>query len=388
MIAELDVIVVGLGAMGSAAAYQLAKKGVRTAGIDLYSPPHVHGSSHGQTRITRLAIGEGEQYVPLVLRSHELWREIERETGDDLLTITGGLIIGSDQAQRSHGSVQFLERTIAAAKRYGIHHELLDANEIRRRFPPFAVLDDEYGYLERDAGFLRPEACVLAQLKLAERHGAQLHRNERVLDISPEGDGVNIRSDRGTYRAGRAIVTVGPWIREFLPPSLGRHFTAYREVLYWFDVEDPIAPFLRGAFPVFIRVSDRDADILYGFPAIDGPAGGVKVATEQFTVSTTAGAAKKEVGIEEVQAMRERTLRFLPALRGSCLRATPCLYTCTPDFGFVIDTLPDQPQIIIVSPCSGHGFKHSAAIGEAVAEMAIHGRSAIDLSGFRLARFQ
>ena len=385
---ELDVIVVGLGAMGSAAVYQLAKRGARTLGIDQYTPPHIHGSSHGRTRITRLAIGEGEQYVPLVLRSHELWREIERETGEDLLTITGGLIIGSALAQRSHGAANFLHQTIAAAKRYGIAHELLDAREIRRRFPAFAVRDDEHGYLEHDAGFLRPEACVSAQLKLAERHGAQLHRNERVLDIRPDGNEVRVTTNLGAYRAGRAVVTVGPWVGEFLPPSLGRHFTVYREVLYWFGVEGSIAPYLCGAFPIFIRLSDRDADILYGFPAIDGPDGGVKVATEQFTVPTTAGAARKDVGLDEIQAMQERVVGLLPGLRGSCIRATPCLYTCTPDFGFAIDTLPDQPQILIASPCSGHGFKHSAAIGEAIAELIVHGRSTIDLGGFRLARFE
>lgn len=384
--ANPDVMVVGLGAMGSATVFHLAKKGVRTLGIDRYSPPHVHGSSHGQTRITRLAIGEGEQYVPLVLRSHEIWREIEGETGDDLLTITGGLIIGSEVAQRSHGSTHFLGRTIAAAKRFGIAHESLDAEEIRRRFPPFAVREDERGYLERDAGFLRPEACVSAQLKLAERHGAKLRRNERVIEVSSEGDGVRVRTDKEVYRAARVILTVGPWIRDFLPPALGRYFTAYREVLYWFGVEGPIEPFLPGAFPIFIRTADQDAHIIYGFPVIDGAASGVKVATEQFSVSTTADMARQEVEIEEIQAMRDRTVDFLPALRGPCVRAVTCLYTCTPDFGFVIDALPDEPRIIVASPCSGHGFKHSAAIGEAIAEMVVEGRCGIDLSQFRLAR--
>ncbi len=384
----IDAVVVGLGAMGSAAVYQLAKRGARVIGIDRFSPPHVHGSSHGSTRITRLAIGEGEQYVPLVRRSHELWREIERETGDGLLTRTGGLVIGREGAQRSHGAAQFLERTIAAAKRFGIDHELLDAKEIRRRFKPFAVRDDEYGYLEREAGFVRPQACVTAQLKLAERYGARLHCNERVLAVADDGGGVRVQTDRATYSAARAILTVGPWIADFLPPAQARHFTVYREVLYWFGVEGPIEPFFCGAFPVFIRVSDRDDQMLYGFPAIDGAAGGVKVATEQFAVATTADGASRDVGVDEVAAMRERVLRLLPGLSGPCIRATACLYTCTPDFGFVIDALPDRPQIMVASPCSGHGFKHSAAIGEAIAERVVGGSSAVDLSAFGLWRFR
>ncbi|MEZ0264670.1 MAG: N-methyl-L-tryptophan oxidase [Phycisphaerae bacterium] len=387
MDASADVIVIGLGAMGSATAYHLARLGARVIGLDALAPPHDRGSSHGATRITRLAIGEGAQYVPLVVRSHQLWREIEAQTGADLLTECGGLILGREGAQRSHGSTRFLDRTIAAARQFGIAHEVFDAAGVRRRFPQFAVADDERGYFEPSAGLVRPEACVAAQLELARRDGARLITGERVLAVEADGGGVCVRTAGATYRAGRAVITTGPWVGEFLPPAIAGLFTVSRQVLYWFAPVGPLERYAPGAFPIFIQTGDSDADILYGFPAAGGPGDGVKVATEQFAGTTTADAPREAVTEGEIVAMRGRTVRLLPELTGPCVRAITCLYTCTPDFGFVIDALPESPQILLVSPCSGHGFKHSAAIGEAIAEVVVRGRSGIDLAPFSLARF-
>ena len=182
-----EVIVIGLGAMGSAACYQLAKRGAKVIGIDRYSPPHTFGSTHGETRITRQAIGEGEQFVPFALRSYEIWREIESETGDDLLTVTGGLIMSSASEQSLHGNADFLQTTIDAARKFDIKHRVLNAGEINAEFPQFILSGNERGYFEDEAGFLRPESCVAAQLSLAERHGAGLRRNERVLSVEQTG---------------------------------------------------------------------------------------------------------------------------------------------------------------------------------------------------------
>lgn len=385
-----DTIVLGLGAMGSAAMYQLAKRGNRVLGIDQYSPPHTKGSSHGDTRITRLAIGEGEQYVPFALRSHEIWREIEQETRQSLLVTTGGLIIGSRNAPASHGAANFVERTTKAARKFGIEHDVLNATEIRRRFPSFAIRDDEYGYYEKEAGFLRPETCIQTQLELAERYRAVLRKNEKVLEVisSASGDSVQVRTDQGIYEAEKAVLTVGPWIKDFLPEHLANRFTVYREVLYWFNSKRELDQFTPDKFPIFIWVSDRDVDVLYGFPMIDGPNGGVKVATEQFTVSTTPETFKEKVTADEIAVMQRHTQQYIPSLDGDCVKAASCKYTCTPDFGFIIDRLPDHPQVIVASPCSGHGFKHSAAIGEALAEMATQDRSKIDLSKFGFGRFK
>lgn len=385
-----DTIVVGLGAMGSAAAYQLAARKQRVLGIDRFSPPHTCGSSHGDTRITRLAIGEGDHYVPLALRSHDLWRSIEKQTKEKLLTITGGLIIGNDRAPSTHGAGNFVQRTVEAAVKYGIDHQVLSAEEIRRCFPQFNVEDDEVAYYEEQAGFVRPEACVRVQLGLAEGNGAEIHRNERVLEVLPcsGGDGVCVRTERGCYEAGQAILTVGAWIKEFVRREVGSLFTIHREVPYWFDAPGRMSSFQAGVFPIFIWVSRRTMDILYGFPAIDGPDGGVKVATEQFSTATTPDALSDSVTAEEMRAMQAGVLEYLPCLSGRCVKTAPCLYTCTPDFGFAIDRLPEHPQIIVASPCSGHGFKHSPAIGEMLAELAVDGETTIDRQAFSWNRRQ
>jgi sarcosine oxidase len=382
-----DAIVLGLGAMGSAAVYQLAKRGKRVLGIDQFAPPHHLGSTHGDTRITRLAIGEGEDYVPLVMRSHQLWREIEQATGRDLLTITGGLIMASQRSRsKTHGSSTFLQTTIAAAEKYGIAHELLDTQQIRQRFPQFQLVGDEQGYYEQHAGFVRPERCIEAQLALARQHGATLQTNEGVLEYRPTSDGVTVKSEHGSYTAEKLIISAGAWITHLLEPELARFFTIYRQVLYWFGVKGEIAPFLSGRFPIFIW--EREDTDIYGFPAIDGSAGGVKVATEQYAVATTPETVDRSVSEEETRQMYATHIaRYLPGLRETCVKAIACLYTSTPDGCFVLDTHPKHPQIIIASPCSGHGFKHSAAIGEALAQMVSDGKSQIDLSSFSLRRF-
>ncbi|HEX6104458.1 MAG TPA: N-methyl-L-tryptophan oxidase [Gemmatimonadales bacterium] len=384
-----DTIVVGLGAMGSAAAWQLARRGRSVLGIDRWTPPHPHGSTHGETRITRQAIGEGEHYTPFALRSHELWREIEAATGDDLLTLTGGLIISGPGADATVHVPGFLETTVAAARRYGIAHEVLDAREIRRRFPAFAVRDEETGYYEPGAGFVRPERCVGAQLRLAERLGATLRFGERVLEVRPDGAGVLVRTDATRYLAERAVLTAGPWLPELLGPPLARHFTVTRQVLYWFAPSGPVEPFLPERFPVFIWEPAGLPEGIYGFPAVDGAAGGVKVASAAYGAPTDPDSAMREVTAEEIARMYQTLVApCFPGLGARCVKATTCLYTVTPDAGFVIDRHPEHDGIILVSPCSGHGFKHSAAVGEAVAEWVTEGRSRLDLTPFGLTRLE
>jgi sarcosine oxidase len=384
---RFPTIVLGLGAMGSAALYHLAVKRGRALGIDRYSPPHALGSTHGDTRVTRLAIGEGEHYTPLALRSHELWRELEKKSGQSLLTASGGLIISSSANVAQCHVDGFFARTLAAARSYGIAHELLDASEIRRRFPQFRVADDEHGYLEREAGFVRPEACVRVHLALAEARGAEIHRNERVLGFEASGREVTVATDRDRYAADKLIVAAGPWLPSLLDARLARSFAIYRQTLFWFDVEGPIAPWLPDRSPIFIWELQRKKQGIYGFPAVDGPRGGVKIASESFAGTTTAETVLREVGEEEQRAMYEDYVApFVSGVSRKCVKALACLYTVTRDFGFVIDTHPDSERVMIVSPCSGHGFKHSPAIGEALSEWAIEGRSRTDLGPFALRR--
>ena len=385
---QFATIVLGLGAMGSAAVYQLAKKGNRVLGIDQFSPPHAYGSTHGDTRITRLAIGEGEQYTPLAIRSHRLWRELEKETGKTLLTTNGGLIISSSAKTSFTHVDDFFANTLAAAKKYGIAHQLVDASQIKQRFPQFDVADDELGYFETDAGFLRPEECVRAQLTLAEAHGAEIHREEKVSAFDASGTDVTVRTDRGAYAADKLIITAGPWLPGLIDQKFAACFRVYRQVQFWFDIRGPVAPFLPENFPVFIWELQGRKQAIYGFPAIDGPGGGVKIATEQFETTTTPEAVDRRVSEAEIGAMYEDYVApYISGLTSRCVKAVSCLYTVTPDFGFVIDTHPECDRVIIASPCSGHGFKHSAAIGEALSELAIDGASRLDLGAFTMTRF-
>ena len=384
-----DLVVVGLGAVGAATAYQAAKRGAKVLGIDQYSPPHAMGSSHGDSRITRVAIGEGEHYVPLVRRSHQIWRDIEAASGDELLVVTGGLIISGPARLATTHVPDFFERTLAAARRFSVEHEMLGAAELRGQFPQFNVSDNEVGYYEPGAGYLRPEACVAAQLALAARHGASLARNERVLDLAEEGGVVRVRTAASEYRGRELVIAAGAWLPEFLGPEAAPLFTVTRQVLYWFEVEAPIEEYEAPAFPIWIWELQDRRHVIYGFPAIDGAGGGVKIATEQYEQATTPASVDREVGDAEKRAMyQELVLPYLPWVGPRCIKAASCLYTATPDFQFVIDRHPRLAHVTIASPCSGHGFKHSAAVGEALAELALEGKSGLDLAPFGLARFR
>lgn len=378
-----EVIVVGLGAMGAAVSWQLARRGTRVVAFDQYSPPHDGGSTHGESRITRLAIGEGEEYVPLVRRSHELWREIEAASGRKLMTQTGGVLIGTADGE-------FLEHTREIAARHAIAHENLDGSELQTRFPMFAVDEAARGYYEPEAGYLRPEAAVAAQLSLAANSGSQLHFATPVLEWHASGEGVRVKTPSGVHDADQLVLCPGPWINQLFPAGRGI-FAVYRQVMLWFPIADK--PPRLSEMPVFVwAFSGQRAGFIhlhgfYGFPPLAGSAGGVKVATEQFERTTEPDGAQHPATPNEAGLMRREVIgQRLPWLGPSPLRSVSCLYTSTRGSRFVIDRHPGHENVMIVSACSGHGFKHSAAIGEAVADWVTGRPSTVDLGPFRYQR--
>ncbi|MGC2108984.1 MAG: N-methyl-L-tryptophan oxidase [Candidatus Korobacteraceae bacterium] len=385
-----DVLVVGLGAVGSAALYQSAKNGARAIGIDRFVPPHDQGSSHGDTRITRQAIGEGREFVPLVLRSHQIWEEVETATGRNLMTRNGGLILASPSMPGNHhGSRSFLQDTIDTAIEFGIAHEVLTSDEIRHRYPQFRLQGDEAGYFEPGAGFLRPEACIKTQLSLAGQLGAQIFTSETVVDLKSLADGtVAVKTTRASYSAAKAIVASGPWIRQLIGDDYASYFKVYRQLLCWFALARNAENYTPEKFPIFIWIAgNRPRDMMYGFPAVEGPRGGLKIASEQYEVTADADTVSRIVSRPEIAALYEEYIapRF-PDVSSECLRSTTCLYTVTPDAKFIVDKIPNHEHIMFASACSGHGFKHSAALGEALALWALGKPAIIDLSAFRLQR--
>jgi len=376
-----DVVVVGLGAMGSAVCAQLAARGTSVIGIDQYDPPHPYGSTHGQTRMTRLAVGEGPEYVPLVRRSHELWREIEEQTGTRLLTQPGGLIM-------SRPGSWFFEATRGLARRLEIEHEELSSAQMRERFPMFAVDEETEGYYEPEAGFVRPEDAVRAQLELARRGDAELRTGERVVDWSASGHGVGVFTDRARYASEQLILCAGPWLPKLFPE--GRDlFALHRQLQYWFPIRQGYEQ-LRN-MPVFVWAFGGERggfihfDGFYGFPAVDGPAGGLKVATETYETTTEPDGRQHPPTPAETAAMYRHCIEArMPWLGPDPVQTLSCLYTCTRGSRFVVDRHPEHEAVLVVSPCSGHGFKHSPAIGQAVAQWATHGRTDLDLEPFRL----
>ena len=370
-----DAIIAGLGAMGSAAAYHLAKMNRRVLGLDRFTPPHAFGSSHGQTRIIREAYFEHPSYVPLVQRAYPLWDELERESGRSLFQKTGGLMIGPPEGTLVRGACSSAE----------IHHlpyEILAAEEVRRRFPAFQPTDEMVAVWEQRAGILFTERCIEAHLEMARRHGAHLHFEEQVISWQAADNGVTVITNRNRYTAERLLLTAGPWMGKLLA-DLQLPLTVARQVLLWFEPTTQVQQFSAPQFPIFILEHETNR-FFYGFPDLGH---GVKIAIHHEGEPADPDHLNREVRADEVEVVRALLRRFMPEAAGRLLANTVCMYTNTPDSHFLIDFHPHQPQVLVASPCSGHGFKFSSAIGQVLAELLTVGKSSFDLSMFAIKRF-
>lgn len=374
--ANYDVIVAGVGAMGSAAAYQLAQRGQRVLGLERFDIPHAMGSSHGTNRIIRLAYFEHPLYVPLLRRAYELWRSTETAFGEQLLYITGGIDAGPLGGRVVGGS-------LAACREHDLPHELLDAREAMRRFPGFRLAPDQVANFQADAGFVMSERAIVAHVTMAMAAGAEIRAREAILGWEPTaGGGVRVTTSRGTYEAGRLILSTGAWIADHAPALVGLAVPE-RQVLGWFQPKVP-AHFALGAFPVSI-VETAEASC-YQFPIFGVP--GFKIGLYHHLKQTGhADSLSREPTEEDEAALREVLRETFPDADGPLLGLRCCMFTNTPDEHFVVDTLPGLPQVVVASPCSGHGFKFSSVMGEVLADLATSGSTRHDISLFRLDRF-
>ncbi len=374
MNASYDVIVLGLGAMGSATTSELAKRGHRVLGLEQFQSPHAFGSSHGKSRVIREAYFEHPLYVPLVQRAYEGWANLEEAAGKDLLQITGGVMVGMPESALVAGARR-------SAVTHGLPFEDLTAPDLRRRFPALAPAEAMVGLFEPRAGILNPERCIESLLDQARRGGAELRFAERVLEWNATIDGVTVKTSAGEYQAGRLVLAAGPWIGGLLG-GLGLRFQVERQVMFWFHPAAHPELFSPDRLPVFIWEWRPDS-FFYGMPELGD---GVKIACHHEGETTTAELVRREVDAKEVAAMRQLVARHLPHANGALADRKVCLYTNAPDGHFVLDLHPEFPQVVIASPCSGHGFKFAPAIGEIVADLVIEGRSRFDVSPFSVRR--
>lgn len=378
-----DLIVVGLGAMGSAVVHHATQLGLRVLGLDQFEPPHDLGSTKAETRITRLAVGEGPQYLPFVRRSHELWRELEARTGVDLLHECGGFIISEQEPVAGQRWEDFVVETARIAAGAGIRYDVMSPPEVRTRYPWIAVPNDRRVGYEPTAGLVMAERCVSVQLDLARSGGATLHVNERVGSVTPRKGAVEVSTDQGNYRSDQVVLSTGPWVGHLAAPPLAEQITVTRQVVYWFEVEDPVA-FSTSMIPFVMWIADKDEDYVGLFPIPPGGTPAVKILGEQFLETTTADTVNREVTQDEIDQFHlVHVAPKFPGISSTCVRTAVCLYSNTPDDHFLVDHDPRSERITVMSPCSGHGFKHSAALGEAVAEKIATGQSHLDLEPFR-----
>jgi len=361
--------------MGSAALYHLAQRNIRALGIERFEPGHDRGSSHGRTRIIRHGYFEHPSYVPLVRRAATMWRELEQQSGQNLMTVTGIAEIGKPDST-------LIEGTLAASREHQLAHEVLSARDLMKRYPAFRVPQDFVAVLQPDGGFVQAEAGIRAHLRLAAAAGADIHTSERVIAIEQIGNGVRVKTERSTFEAGTAIVSAGAWTKSLLP-KLSVPLQITRQVLLWVRPSQPDL-FRTGWFPVFMIESEDG--IHYGFPLHDTD--GLKIAKHHHAGEVVdPDTYDRKISAEDEASILRAIHRFLPASKGPILSSKTCIYTMTPDEDFLIDRIPGQDRIIVASPCSGHGFKFAPAIGEALAELATTGRTKSDLSRFRIGRF-
>ncbi|MDA1143037.1 MAG: N-methyl-L-tryptophan oxidase [Planctomycetota bacterium] len=373
---HFDCIVLGLGGMGSASLYHLAKRGLRVLGLERFGRAHSLGASHGRSRVIRQAYMEHSDYVPLVMRAYENWRALEERTGLELLKIVGGLMIGGPDSIPVAGSIR-------SAQEHGLPHEVLDAGQIRSRFPPLTPPDDFTALFEEKAGVLVPEQCVETHLRVATEEGATALFETKVLHWKQEGSGVRVETDKGDFSCDQLVISAGPWASNWIDASLVP-LVVERYVMFWFEPVDG-SVFAPEVFPIHIWEAE-DGVLFYGFPSQAGVPG-VKVAFHTVCTVCTPDEIKREVSEDEIEQMRSYLRRYVPSLAGRCLETRTCMYTSPPDKHFVIGRHPGCDNVVLLAGFSGHGFKFSSVIGEVAAELVCDGETRQKIGLFSPDRF-
>jgi sarcosine oxidase len=371
-----DVAVIGLGIMGAHAVAELAARGQKVIGIERFGPLHDRGSSHGDSRIIRLAYFEDPSYVPLLRRAYAKWAALEARSRETLLVPTGIVQIGARDGV-------LIEGVLRASAEHGIPHELLQPAEARRRFPTLVTADDEVAVFEPAGAYLRPERAIAVALKLADANGAVLRFNERVLGFEPKDGGVEITTPDRRYRAGKVIVAAGSYVAG-LVPALEPYAMPIKQVVGWFDAR-PAAKEALAAMPVFIA-DEAGGMSFFGFPDLGR---GVKIGKHAHLMTgIDPEAPNPPVTAEDREVLADFMRRRMPGVDPAGNGFVTCRYTMLPESDFLIDFLPGEPRVIVASPCSGHGFKFASVIGEILADLATAGETALPIDRLSFAAMQ
>ncbi|GAB4456333.1 MAG: N-methyl-L-tryptophan oxidase [Anaerolineae bacterium] len=372
-----NTIVIGVGGMGSATCYELAKRGRRVLGLEQYDIPHVMGSSHGHTRIIRLAYYEDPSYVMLLHRAYFLWREIQERSGEQLLHITGSIDAGPPDSWVFKGSWR-------SCLEYNLPHEVLTSAELSQRFPGYQLPPETMALLQPEGGFLTPERCVVTYVNAAMAMGAEIHGRERVLEWQPLADGgVRVQTTRDVYEADTLVITAGAWDANILDFLQGLAVPE-RQVLAWLQPTRP-DHFQAERFPVFNLLTPEGR--YYGFPEYGIP--GFKFGIyHHFNEEGPAGQIDFEPHDYDEIALREFAARYFPTGCGPTMSMAACMFTNTPDRHFILDLHPTYPQVSFAAGFSGHGFKFASVIGEIMADLAERGESRHNIELFRYDRFR
>jgi len=375
MTTKYDAIVVGVGGVGSAATYHLARRGLDVLGLERYDVPHSMGSSHGVTRIIRKAYYERPEYLPLLERSYDLWRDLDDGHSSDLLHVNGSVVAGPPGGEK-------VEDALATCRQYDLDYELLSGDELGDRYPGYGLPEAFRAVVQPDGGFLHSEQCVVAHVEAAHRHGATVRARERVVDWSTTGEGVRVETDKASHTADRLVVAAGAWASK-LVPELGETAVPERQVLAWFQPSSPNY-FDPGTFPVFTM--DSEEGYFYGFPRYHVP--GFKLGKyNHFHETVDPDDRSREPTRADERMLREFTERYFPDAAGPTMRLETCMFTNSPDEDFVIDVHPEHPEVVVAAGFSGHGFKMTPAIGELVADLVVDGDSDLPTGIFSLDRF-
>jgi len=376
-----DVVVIGLGIMGAATLFHLARLGVKALGVEARGPVHRDGSSHGDTRIFRRAYWEGDQYVPMLNRSYASWLDLANTSSEPIALRTGGLFIGTAPSSLVQGS-------LGTARRCGIDHEVLHGSEIARRFPAFNVVEDMQAVYEPDALMLFADNARLAYVSLAVDAGAEVSYGSQVKLLEQSPTSIRVAGDAWQVSCAAAVLTVGAWIGNFLATEIGSLVTPMRIPVYRFDLDPKAAhDHLVGRLPVFM-IEDAHGNLMYGLPKWREVKGGLKIGFHNRQLSATAPDAPRRPPDDAERLELWQTIKsLLPGVR-STGEGVACVYTVSRDGSFLIRRSRDLPGVVYASACSGHGFKFAPAIGEALADLSVGRQPLLDLTAFDPCRFE